>query len=124
MPLIAFEEHRLRSCSSFASFFFATILRQLTTSTLLQDDYPTAAYIERYKDLYSDYNITTWDQGTDSAPLPKNRLSSTVRPKALLTASAVFFADPACSSFSVLSETDALLKLARRDALFLSHSYP
>jgi len=37
------------------------------------DDYPTAAYIEAYKELYANPNITTWaDDG--GQPWPKNRL--------------------------------------------------
>ncbi|KAJ2919796.1 hypothetical protein MD484_g531, partial [Candolleomyces efflorescens] len=37
-------------------------------------DHPTAAYIETYKEAYSNPNITTW---TDYQPWPKNRLSAT-----------------------------------------------
>lgn len=38
------------------------------------DDRPTAEYIKRYEHAYNDPNITTWDQMTNSAPWPKNRL--------------------------------------------------
>ncbi|TEB12331.1 beta-glucan synthesis-associated protein KRE6 [Coprinellus micaceus] len=35
-------------------------------------DFPTAAYIETYKEAYTNYNLTTWDQY--GQPWPKNRL--------------------------------------------------
>ncbi|KAL7417565.1 beta-glucan synthesis-associated [Mrakia frigida] len=38
------------------------------------DSFPTEKYIERYIHGYTDPNITTWDQMTDSAPQPINRL--------------------------------------------------
>lgn len=40
-------------------------------------DYPTAAYIERYKEAYNNPNITTWEQANKNAPWPRNRLIDT-----------------------------------------------
>ncbi|KAK7441814.1 hypothetical protein VKT23_016476 [Stygiomarasmius scandens] len=42
------------------------------------EDFPTAAYIEQYKDAYTNPNFTTWsgpaDEGGYGQPVPKNRL--------------------------------------------------
>ncbi|CED82818.1 Concanavalin A-like lectin/glucanase, subgroup [Phaffia rhodozyma] len=38
------------------------------------DDAPTAEYIKRYEYAYTNQNMTTWDQMTDNAPKPGNRL--------------------------------------------------